>query len=534
MKMKGCLTDPLEWLFPDCLNSVPRTPFFQADVPQGGVASVNVVLQDVPEETLMRFHALLPQDCDGWKIELFRLQGVPVKRNTGLYGFCENAEEPNTFVTRRAPFCVYDIMEPLSRTSFRVPPGSSAYQIRMEIPGGAKAGIRDIQFSFNHESVVFRVVVWDVPLVPCGRNSVMNTNWWSWDNIVHSHELENDSPAFYRMLKKYASIMYAARSNTALIPLRMLFTRDEKTGELELNRGKLRRIVKIFTEAGIYYLEGSPFGHRANNEWLSPDFQTIITDHRVDTEAANRDIASMASQLMHEIVRNQWQDRYFQHAADEPISVNAVSYRILVGLIRKYMPGIPILEAMSDPEAPLAGAVNISCPQVQCYENNREHYEDTRLQGDQIWLYTCCMPGGRYLNRLLDGELLRPTLLGWGCAYYRVNGFLHWGLNCYKSGSDPFQETTPQHGKTNFLPPGDTHIVYPGARGPWPSVRMEAQRTGLEDWEMIRVLQRKNAALADRIVAEVFRKFNDYTACAGAYRTARRKLLSALSEQTRK
>ena len=135
----------------------------------------------------------------------------------------------------------------------------------------------------------------------------------------------------------------------------------------------------------------------------------------------------------------------------------------------------------------------------------------------------------------MDGELLRPALLGWGCANYRVDGFLHWGFNYYAAGQDPFKESCPAHGNGgNHLPPGDTHIVYPGQDGPWPSVRLEAQRMGLEDLELLRVLQKKDSAAADKIIKTMFRKFDDYTTDTGVYRTCRKKILEELSAVSKK
>jgi hypothetical protein len=79
-------------------------------------------------------------------------------------------------------------------------------------------------------------------------------------------------------------------------------------------------------------------------------------------------------------------------------------------------------------------------------------------------------------------ELLRPALFGWAAARFGLDGFLHWGFNHYGRGQDPFQQSVVGHGGGNFLPAGDTHIVYPGTGGPWSSLRLEAQREGFEDY----------------------------------------------------
>jgi hypothetical protein len=84
-------------------------------------------------------------------------------------------------------------------------------------------------------------------------------------------------------------------------------------------------------------------------------------------------------------------------------------------------------------------------------------------------------------------------------------------------------------GGTNCLPPGDTHVVYPGEGEPWSSVRFEAQREGLEDLELLRRLQQERPRQAASLVRSVIRGFDDYTKDIARFRAARRKLLASLS-----
>jgi len=121
-------------------------------------------------------------------------------------------------------------------------------------------------------------------------------------------------------------------------------------------------------------------------------------------------------------------------------------------------------------------------------------------------------------------ELLRPALFGWAAARFWLDGFLHWGLNHYKTEQDPFELNVVDHGGGNFLPAGDTHIVYPGPDGPWSSVRLEAQREGCEDYELLRRLDPEQA---QAIIRPVLRGFDDYTKDAAAFRAGRRALLEA-------
>jgi len=194
------------------------------------------------------------------------------------------------------------------------------------------------------------------------------------------------------------------------------------------------------------------------------------------------------------------------------------------------MPGVPILDATMD--VTLAGSVDIWCPQAQEYQRHRREFRGVQKLGDKVYFYTCCCPGGPWLNRLLDMELLRPALFGWAAARFGLDGFLHWGFNYWQPGQDPFQMNNipwpPGDGpKPNCLPAGDTHISYPGSDGPWSSVRLEAQREGFEDYELLKTLGEKNRAALQRVSGRAIRAFDRYARDVSVFRRARRALLEA-------
>jgi hypothetical protein len=114
---------------------------------------------------------------------------------------------------------------------------------------------------------------------------------------------------------------------------------------------------------------------------------------------------------------------------------------------------------------------------------------------------------------------------------YNLDGFLHWGLNHYRPQQNPFTQSVVKHGEHNSLPAGDTHIVYPGADGPWSSLRLEAQREGFEDYELLRQLRGSNPQHAETIIRQVIRGFDDYTKDVATFRAARKALLEAFANK---
>jgi hypothetical protein len=359
---------------------------------------------------------------------------------------------------------------------------------------------------------------------PVGPATLPYTNWFNYDLMAARHGLKPWSEAHWTMIRRYAEVMVHARQNTFWVPQSVIFVATSK-GPV-LRRERLHRIVGIFTRAGMHFIEGGHFATRTGGDWNASTFELHLTKQPATSGEGNRTIAGISRQLLEEIEVNGWQDRWIQHIADEPIRVNAADYRILTGMVRKYMPGIPILDATMDPA--LAGSVNIWCPKAHDYEKDRPHFEAQRKLGDRVWVYTCCDPGGPWLNRLLDTELLRPALLGWGIARYRLDGFLHWGLNHYRKDQDPFKRSVVPLNADNRLPAGDTHIVYPGANGPWSSLRLEAQREGFEDCELLRLLRERDEKAANAVIRKTIRGFSRFTKQAAVFRAARKCLLEAL------
>lgn len=137
------------------------------------------------------------------------------------------------------------------------------------------------------------------------------------------------------------------------------------------------------------------------------------------------------------------------------------------------------------------------------------------------------------MNRLLDMPLIRTRFLHWGNFLYDLTGYLHWGFNQYEEAQDPFESNCPVHVAGNSdkrLPPGDTHIVYPGLEGPWGSMRLEAMRAGIEDYEIFKVLEKKDKKLADTIVRSCMKSFCSVNYDIEAFHTTHRLLLEKASQ----
>jgi hypothetical protein len=525
--MRAELRDGLEYLYADSGVGASPCRRMRVDAARGATASVHVLVNDATPGATLRA-AVRRDGREAREAQWFRLVHVPVEVNTGPKIFIEKKGERNRYVARRAPFRVYDAMAPVG-SAIKVTSPTMALRLHVPIAANARAGRREyaltIESGKERHAFSLDVRVHGAAVPAVGRDSFPYTNWFELGLMAQRHGLKAWSAAHWRMIRRYADLMVRVRQNVFRFELADVFSLVR--GKAVLNRERLRRLVGTFLRAGMHYIEGGHLAHRMGEDWKLAILELKFAKVAATSPQGNAALAGMTGQLMDEIERHGWRGRWLQHVADEPTATNAADYRILVGMARKYMPGIPIVEATMDEN--LVGSVDIWCPQPQEYEKHRARFEAQRALGDRVWYYTCCTPGGAWLNRLLDQELLRPALLGWGAALYGLDGFLHWGLNCYRPGQDPFEQSVVPHGPDAFLPAGDTHVVYPGADGPWSSLRLEAQREGFEDYELLRLLRARNARKADAIVRRAIRGFSEYTKDVKVFRAARRALLEALA-----
>ena len=520
--------DPLEWLYPDSLvQACTNAPFREVDVPLNGVAEVQFLFNGLDTSRPLAIGCDAP--IGG---EWFRLVDVPVEKNTDLVDFAKHNSEPNPYVTRTAPFRVYDAMEPIHGAS--VMPKSATMALRFqlrEFPVGKEAF--DIAFSFSQGGAArafrVRVNVSQVALPSVGANSFKYTNWINLEKIAKRYGLKPWSEAHFAMIAKYARLAARGRQNTMPIDLGCVFdVAADKS--VRLREDRLERLVDIYTGAGIHWIEGGHLARFRNGSWRADHFELSLTHEKATAPEGVKTIASIARQLDAVVTCNGWKGRWLQHIADEPHSPNDKDYRILAGIARRHFPGYVIIDAVETPL--LAGAVDIWCPKPTKFYANRQLFEFARRQsGDSIWIYTCCDPGGKWLNRLLDGELVKPLFIPWACAVDGIDGYLHWGLNQWSDSRDPFNYSCfgPAGDGTLILPAGDTHIVYPGPDGPWSSVRFEAMRQGMEDYEIIARARVRDDSGTDALLKKCVRSFNDWTADVPLYRRTRRALLKTAS-----
>jgi hypothetical protein len=521
------LIDEVQEFYPDTKLNPPLKQL-TVHVPGNTTAGVHVMITGLQGSEQIGF-----SESDGIGrptpgILWYRMIDVPVTQNTGLDRATEmHTGVINPYVIRRAPFRIYDPFRPVTSP---IAADSTSVALRMEVPIDSTVSpgkyVHRISLSIGDrvEHLEFVVIVHHASVPPSTRSTISYINWHNNNNICSAHGVEKWSEPFWAMLAKYAHMMAKGRQNTFWFRWEEFFTFDSAGSVSAFRRDTLERYIRVFLRSGFKTISGAPFVHRRS--WTSSDMLLGVRAAdglEVDpvSEKGKRMISQMALRIIAVMKENRWEGQWLQGVFDEPTDEFVDRYREIVSVLRELKPDIRILEATMTVN--VSGIVNVWCPQVQEYQANQGLFDERKAAGDNVWVYTCLAPGGPWLNRLLDQERLRQVYIGWACAKYDLQGFLHWGGNSHTA--KPFEELVRPHLLGQYLPAGDSHILYPLRDGPLSSHRFEAHRIGMEDYELLSQLKVHDAARAQAIIARVVRGFDEYSKDVTTYRTARELLL---------
>jgi len=386
-------------------------------------------------------------------------------------------------------------------------------------------------------SELFTVRVYE-PVVE--KTSLWVTNWFSLQRFHHMNKgepVEEYSDLYWEYTRKLARKMAEYCQNVARIsPLRMAEYTINDSLRYEIDFTRFNRAVKIFQEEGVLgRIEGGHIGARDSN-WTSP-FVVFVPVQKPDTlemgkfsiknDTARIFYEQFFHQLTENLEKNGWKDIYMQHLADEPIEPNMDSYIEIARFVKDRIPEIPIVEACHTRN--LDSTVNVWVPQLNFFHTDYDFYKERMEKGDEVWFYTCLAPKGDYANRFLDLPLLKTRILHWINFKYNSPGYLHWGFNQWR-GKDVYKETTFINKESgNVLPAGDAWIVYPGDGEIYSSIRLEAMRDGIVDYELLKMLAEKDEEIARELARRVVFRFTVYEMDIDGFRSIRRKILELLS-----
>lgn len=458
---------------------------------------------------------------------------VPVKRGT--------TDTPDDHLVAKAPCDLPDPLLEDESISVDLAKNQPVW-ITVYVPKGAAPGdyTSTVEIDADGETASVPVQVKVHAFTLPDDRTLHITNWYSPGNLAKAHGVELYSEAYWKWLEVWARFMADHRQDTIITQVIDLTKgSDDGKGNLTFDFSQFDRFVELFKKAGVSgIIEGGHLAGRTGGAWDAVNFDgfypaitmpdgskrknpTVL----VTSEEYKFFLSQFLPALQKHLESKGWLDHYVQHLTDEPIPENAASYKIAAGYIRQYAPKLRIIDASMCDQ--IAGALDIWVPQPPEFGDKMKFFREREKAGDEVWIYTCLSPKGKYMNRFIDYHLLSVRLLHWVNFKYDLPGYLHWGFNYWQA--DPFKDLEPNWGGSQFLPPGDSHIVYPGKRGPMSSIRLEAMRDGIEDYELLRLLEKKNPKLAREICDSIVQSLTEYTLDPAVFRKARGRIVEGLS-----
>jgi hypothetical protein len=418
--------------------------------------------------------------------------------------------------------------------------------IRVHVPKDATPGIyhgtASVLTSAGKFNVPIMLTVCDVTLPEC-KDGILNTEfWWS---PFRSSTLEQQgcapySEKWWSLIDIYAASFKDYRVNHILIPiLRPLLDAGsscDAAGRYTFHWSLFDQLVERFVKkGGVKRLAGEHLMSRTGS-WTA-DFgvsllkkdngQTLIIREAFGAPQANNWLAQFLPALKAHLQEKGWYDIWYQHIADEPTTMQHVaSLHSVADSVRKHFPRMLIGDAVETDSvlASLTGAMDIWTAKIINYEHNMVFFQSRKKAGESVWLYTCCGPKDAWLNRFIDSPVWHMRSLAWLCYLYDVNGFLHWGWN---HNDVPVEQQQYCVGYS----PGDANSVYADSvRGTIKgSIRYEAWRDAVEEYELLKILELKDAVKARSIAAGVIKSGQEYESDPAVLIQRRNELVMAAS-----
>lgn len=256
-------------------------------------------------------------------------------------------------------------------------------------------------------------------------------------------------------------------------------------------------LKEVFTQnsRGSYDADWKDFD-REVEYWLEKGMNTFCLSlfdygRKIPEDPEKRKYYEITMELTdRHLVEKNWTELFYIYSFDEPLSKDLPGIRDLCRWIHKYGPNLNIIFTMGfTSQGPqwLKDDIDIWVPHIHQYDE--EFYPEQQEKGNQVWIYTCMQTFMmRYPdNWKIDWHGTSHRALGWWLYKYKIDGYLYWGLDTWKVNPWLDAGTFPM---TN----GDGSMFYPALDGEspyYPSIRLFIMKDGIEDYDLLKLLETK-------------------------------------------
>lgn len=428
--------------------------------------------------------------------------------------------------------------------SVRVPQTQRPGVYRGQVVVTTEAGIRLVPVSLR---------VYPVTLPPTNQQRFQMNNWFTsagWDYsgtekaIPLQYGVPMYSPGWWRVIRNIARNMAAHRNNVIYADFQALLiprTKIDAAGNYHFDWSIFDRFIQTFIDAGAlgsiytpHLLEPNASG-TPNLEILKNVNGTI---QRVlatpDTAETNAYLDTLLPALRAHLDERGWTKRFIMSAVDEPSKAGETqAANWFYTKYRQYFPegNYSTNEAHNHQSPGIDPNLTTVTPVVNLYEHNIGYYQDRRISGNQLWLYTAIGPQGEQMNRFISYHLDKTRLLPWLAWKVGAKGYLHWGWNYwYDSQQPPYTKIDTFTAKQT----GDNYLVRPDVQrlDVYDSLRSEAQLDGIEDYELLSQLAERDPLGAREISQRLINDTRSYTREGSKVVAGHKAQLEALSNGT--
>ncbi len=400
------------------------------------------------------------------------------------------------------------------------PSANGVFWITLRIPAEAAIGASKLaakltiedEFRFPQwmgvapQSIELPITVDVRPLVLEPRKDFPVTHWISADSIWEYYKTEPFSERFWELADAYIGNLTAHNLNVVYSPIfnarheilerpaQLLKVRPVGDDKFEFDFSDVRRWIQITKKHHADHLEWTHFftpaptsgkyPQRIFERWGDGKIGKLLWPPEISatSDTYRSFLAQFIPQFKQVLEEEEVLDRSLFHCADEPDGeVQIADYKSARALLRELAPWMKVIDAMSDPHFATAGLTDMPIPSIATAPQ-------FTAAGCPAWVYFCCGPRGRYLQRFHDTPLPKLRMAGWLFYKLRSKGFLHWGHNywfvfCTGTVINPFVDAAT--GAWPGMPHGDAFVVYPGDNGPIDSIRWEVFAESLQDYAML-------------------------------------------------
>lgn len=360
----------------------------------------------------------------------------------------------------------------------------------------------------NSEKGLESTVSIEVEVVNCELpdQDLIYTNWFHADCIASVYNCDVFSEEHWKLIEQFVDVAAKYGMNMILTPA---FTPpldtpigDERItvqlvdvykdgNNYEFNFDRLNRWIDICLEKGISYFEHShlftQWGAKFAPKVVGYENDEYKKMFGWDTSATSKEYVNFLQQYLPSVIsffkKKNIDDKIYFHISDEPTIDNLETYAKAVGIVKDYLQGYKVFDALSSFEFYKKGLVPIPVPTTS-------HFNDFLGKVDEPWLYYTGGQCIKYSNRFFSMPSTRNRILGTQMYKYDIKGFLQWAYNFYYTTMSK-EICNPLFSTDAFgeFPSGTAYMVYPGCDGPIESLRLVVFNEGIQDIRAMKCLE---------------------------------------------